>query len=135
MDEYIKRKDAISASCFGCNQEFSDEPCEPDACAIRQALTTVPTADVVPKSEVERLEIALKECKKDRYQVFPDGHLELLPRTDIDAIKSKVAREIFEEIFSCLEYIEEQCESAPNELLAMREDLVFLRAKYTEGTP
>lgn len=65
---------------------------------IDGVIPDIPTADVVPKSEVERLEIALKECKKDRYQVFPDGHLELLPRTDIDAIKSEVARKIFEEI-------------------------------------
>jgi hypothetical protein len=58
------------------------------------ALTVIdmqPTADVVPKSEVEKL-------KKDRYQVLPDGRLELLPRTDIDKIKTGVAKEIFEEI-------------------------------------
>lgn len=55
MDEYITRNNAISAVCFGCNQEFSDEPCEPDACAIRQSIMTLPTADVVPKSEVEKI--------------------------------------------------------------------------------
>ena len=47
MAEYITRNNAISAACFGCNQEFSDEPCEPDTCAIRQAIMALPTADVV----------------------------------------------------------------------------------------
>lgn len=47
MDEYIKREDVISAMCFGCNQQFSDEPCEPTECDLRQAIKAVPTADVV----------------------------------------------------------------------------------------
>ena len=55
MDEYITRNNVILAVCFGCNQEFSDEPCEPSECAIRQSIMALPTADVVPKSEVEKL--------------------------------------------------------------------------------
>jgi hypothetical protein len=56
MDEYIKREDVISAMCFGCNQQFSDEPCEPNECALRQAIKAVSTADVV---EVVRC----KDCR------------------------------------------------------------------------
>lgn len=56
MAEYIKREDAISAVCFGCNQQFSDEPCEPSDCSIRQAIMATPTADAV---EVVRC----KDCK------------------------------------------------------------------------
>jgi hypothetical protein len=62
-----------------------------NAKAVKFAIDNTPTADVVPKSVVE-------ELKKDRYQILPDGRLELLPRTDIDAIKAEVAREIFEKI-------------------------------------
>lgn len=56
MDEYITRNNAISAVCFGCNQQFSDEPCEPSECSIRQSIMALPTADVV---EVVRC----KDCK------------------------------------------------------------------------
>ena len=56
MDEYITRNNAISAVCFGCNQQFSDEPCEPSECSIRQSIMALPTADV---AEVVRC----KDCK------------------------------------------------------------------------
>ena len=61
-------------------------------------LPDMPTADVVPKREVERLNKKIDALKRDRYQVLPDGRLELLPRTDLYKIKAEVAREIFEEI-------------------------------------
>ena len=54
MDEYITRNNAISAVCFGCNQQFSNEPCEPSECTIRQSIMALPTAEVAPKSEVAR---------------------------------------------------------------------------------
>lgn len=57
-----------------------------------------PTADVVPKSEWEKLQAKIDELKKDRYQILLDGRIELIPRTDVDKIKSDLAREIFEEI-------------------------------------
>ena len=44
---YIDRDKAMSAVCVGCNQEFSDEPCEPDCCEIRSAIESIPTVDVV----------------------------------------------------------------------------------------
>lgn len=44
---YIEKEKVLSAVCSGCNKEFSDEPCEPDACAIRQAIDDIPSADVV----------------------------------------------------------------------------------------
>ena len=47
MGEYIKREDAISAVCSGCNLEFSERHCEPPDCEIRHAINAVPTADVV----------------------------------------------------------------------------------------
>ena len=47
MSRYIEKEKVISAVCFGCNQQFSDEPCEPSECSIRQAINSIPTADVV----------------------------------------------------------------------------------------
>jgi len=99
MDEYITRNNVISAVCFGCNQEFSDEPCEPSQCAIRQSIMALPTADVVPKSEVEDY--------KHNWQKIHDSYnadcLEHYNKGQQDA-----AREIFEEIE---EYAELQIES------------------------
>lgn len=54
MDEYIKRDDAIKALCAGCNDRFSDEPCEPSDCEMRNAINSIRTADVAPRAEVAR---------------------------------------------------------------------------------
>lgn len=59
---------------------------------IEQLLNELTAADFVPKSEVE-------ELKKDRYQILPDGKIELLPRSDVKALKKEVAWEIFEAIY------------------------------------
>ena len=85
MDEYIKRNNVISAVCFGCNQEFSDAPCEPDACAIRQSIMTLHTADVVAKSESE-------------FDSIPVEVAQVLKDKAVEKAKAEVAREIFEEI-------------------------------------
>ena len=56
MAEYINKFEMRSAVCRGCNEEFSDEPCEPSCCHILQEIKRIPTADVV---EVVRC----KDCK------------------------------------------------------------------------
>ena len=56
---YIDEDKVIHAVCFGCNQEFSDKPCEPSMCSIRQAIKSIPTADVVEVRHgywIERIE-------------------------------------------------------------------------------
>ena len=70
MIEYITRNNAISAVCFGCNQEFSDEPCEPDACAIRQSIMALPISDVV---EVETIKAWLYEIAINNVGCIIDG--------------------------------------------------------------
>lgn len=55
--DYIKREDALEEACKGCNEQFSEEPCEPSDCVIMQRLADIPSADVV---EVVR-------CKDCRY--------------------------------------------------------------------
>ncbi len=116
MDEYIKRKDAISAICFGCNQEFSDEPCEPKECYIRQAISNTPTADVVPKSEVKALKNQVNRLQK--YAAKRDEKLNALL---VAKTKQEVARKIFEEI--------------ENNVLMIISDETFaeLKNKYTES--
>lgn len=54
MIEYIKKEEAIAAVCKGCNVQFSEEPCEPPDCDIRNAIKSIPTADVAPKDEVTK---------------------------------------------------------------------------------
>lgn len=56
MTDYIKREDAIEAACMGCNDDFSNEPCEPSDCDITRKIMELPSADVV---EVVRC----KDCK------------------------------------------------------------------------
>ena len=46
--------------CFKCNDEYSDEPCEPSDCGFRNAIGDAPTVDAV---EVVR-------CKDCRYRIF-----------------------------------------------------------------
>jgi hypothetical protein len=153
-----------SGSCntfCDCGEEYS-----PD-------LSKIPTADDVPKSEVEelireneslaktvneaselirKLRINIYELKKDRYQVLPDGRIELIPRTDIDEIKREVAREIFEEIEqwfdtridfyekmkfkASLGFDKEQYEYAKTiiaNLKIYRAEFAELKKKHTEG--
>lgn len=47
MIDYIMRLDALIDVCIGCNEEFPNEPCEPNDCKIKMALSGIPTADVV----------------------------------------------------------------------------------------
>ena len=107
MDEYITRNNAISAVCFGCNQEFSDEPCEPDACAIRQSIMALPTADVVPKSEVERLQIEIKALKIANEKMY----------SAIEETKAEVVKEIISIIERRIEQNNDRACGVHNEIV------------------
>jgi hypothetical protein len=142
-----------------------EAPMEGRKVTFKSDIDKIPTADVVPKSEVEelsreyeslaktvneaselirKLRINIYELKKDRYQVLPDGRIELIPRTDIDEIKSEVAREIFEEIERFLylrfRFCKEQIGNDDTEYVKGRLELntqiqnfiAELKEKYTE---
>lgn len=47
MDEYIRRREALSEACKGCSIDFPCEPCEPQDCEIKARLQAIPAADVV----------------------------------------------------------------------------------------
>ena len=53
MTDYISRQAAIEEACKGCNIEFSDEPCEPSECKIRERLINIQAADVRENVESE----------------------------------------------------------------------------------
>lgn len=140
MDKYITRNNAISAVCFGCNQQFSNEPCEPSECTIRQSIMALPTADVAPKSEVDKLEYTLMgvmhsvdkwldgdELKQDevnRAITMREKTLRI-----IENARSEVAREIFAEIDNITkEYVRGDIDG--NTLIVR---LFMLKKKHTEG--
>ena len=58
-----------------------------------------------------------------------------LAKNALDLIKRKeadIARKIFAELDSCLDYIEEQLDQTPDAFICVREDLAELKKKYTE---
>ena len=50
----------------------------------------------------------------------------------IETIKTDTAKAIFEEIESCLDYIEEQLDEIPDSFLCVKEDISALKMKYIE---
>ena len=48
MDEYISREATLKKLCYKCNNELSEEPCEPSDCFIIEAIRSLPSIDVVP---------------------------------------------------------------------------------------
>lgn len=86
---------------------------------VRKALLMTPTADVAPKSEVDKLKSDLIVWKQNRFNLYQT--LECY-----EMARQKVAREIFEEIEEC-------CVSKfGNTLLFIPENFAELKKKYTE---
>ena len=115
--------------------------------AVRDIVEIItPAADIVPKSEVEELRSKITELKKDRYQVLPDGRVELIPRTDIEKIKAKVVREIFEEVEKIIDEkynrfvfkdqpydSDEEIDAIINYSDSVSDAIVELKKKYMDG--
>lgn len=89
MDEYIKREDAIR-NVAGVTARYAEDSAMKSLCL--NALLTTPTADVVPKSEVERLQAEkdaliknYAECMKDyAREIFAEVNMQIIPySTDI----------------------------------------------------
>lgn len=89
----------------------------------RNVVRDAPTADVVPKSEVERLERILNSYAL-QYGTAKDQ------QAVIDKAKSEVAREIFEEIEKELDTFDG---SWANTVIATQYLIAELKKKYKEG--
>ena len=123
MAQYYERETLLKAICRGCNEEFSDAPCEPSECLLLREIQILPTADVVPKSEVEAL---LKENARWLME-YANQRAEV--NSIIEKAKQEVAREIFEEFERLMENNEVYfCQTDE-----MREEFAKLKKKYTEG--
>lgn len=56
VKDLVDRATVLRVVCEGCNAEFSEEPCEPDSCAIKIMLEGLPTVtldDIRPKGRWE----------------------------------------------------------------------------------
>lgn len=96
------------------------------------------TADVVPKSEVERLQAEVERLKKDNEYILMQHRFQRRPSGDcwndvIEKAKAEVAREIFEEIESLL--IRYTFEDNYGDYISttVTDEFAELKKKYTEG--
>ena len=123
MDEYIKKSEAIKAI-----RENPSKMAMYTAKAIC-AIENLPTADVVPKTEVEKLQKELEIWKQNRFNLFQRlGCYEMA--------KQKVASEIFAEIYDRLlqsfpaqSFIDAPCTTHDRIFNMVAE----LKKKYAEG--
>lgn len=86
-DEVIKALECCtdeSGLCVGCPfwEDWEDE----DRCRPYSLLGL--SVDIIHRQKAE-----IEKLGRDRYQILPDGRLELLPRTDINAIKAEAIKE------------------------------------------
>ena len=91
----------------------------------------LPVADVVPKSEVEKLKADLIVWKQERFNLYQ--RLELYEIT-----RQKVAREIFEEIEQQLRglfdfFRQDDCIIESSAIILAISEIAELKKKYTEG--
>lgn len=83
MDEYIKKDDAIRAALKGASLHYHDQF---GAVDIAAAIDELPTADVAPKSEVEKifaeielfLNKAIDGWRKERTVAYNDRQIEMI---------------------------------------------------------
>lgn len=112
---------------------------------FRTWLSIQPVAEVAPRSEFDTLEYTLlgvmhsvdkwldgDELEQDevnRAITMREKTLQI-----VETAKAKAAEEIFAEIESCLDYIEEQLDDIPDAFLCVKDDIATLKKKYTEAS-
>ena len=119
---YIEKEPIIEFITKGLNNPDKTEAFGYDAIEILTEIEYAPTADVVPKSEVEELKADLEVWKQNRFNIFQ--MLELYKMTE-----QEVASEIFAEIDRAVENAELEWGTICGVKLCIAE----LKKKYTEG--
>lgn len=110
---------------------------------FRTWLSIQPAADVAPRSEVDKLEYTLLGVMHSVDKWLDGDELEqdevnraitMREKTlrIVETAKAKAAEEIFAEIESCLDYIEEQLDDVPYSFSCVKEDITALKMKYTQ---
>ena len=98
--------------------------CEWETIGVKALIDRQPTADVVPKSEVEKLERTVK---------YLEGVCESLP----DKVKAEVSREIFEEIERVMSSLDRRYMASENPkqswgVRGAMTEIAELKKKYTK---
>ena len=140
MDEYIKKEDAIKHLSGECMVKYPLSYSNGISAAIKE-IGKLPTADVVPKSEVDKLELTLQGVmwSVDKWLDEADYDADPIKRAItmrektlqiVETTKAEVARVIFEEIEEILVRPE-----APTTLFyhCSKHSYAELKKKYTEG--
>lgn len=83
-----------------CDTCMAKKVCDHNRLGFENCGNYIPTADVAPKSEVERLQAEVDRLL-ELVGTIPPDRVEFVSRTEINAIKENLAREIFEEIERC----------------------------------
>lgn len=60
--EYIERALLLKLFCGRCNEEMSDEPCEPLDCFAWQVIMNAPAADVVEVCRCKNCRLSKRSC-------------------------------------------------------------------------
>ncbi len=101
---------------------------------MKQAFLEIHTADVVPKSEVERwyheYHVVKDELKQERMEYRATEKLADKYFLELQTAKVEVAREIFEEIEK---HILENCCVTDDDVDGIWKHIAELKKKYTEG--
>ena len=133
MARYIKFEDVLNAlNEVRCSDCTNDKPLDCSLCQIgaihRQILAKTVYLDVVPKSEVERLQNILDSYAL-QYGTVMDKHIV------IEKTRAEVAREIFEEIERLLGFNSLQGDIFTGKYFdsELETDIAELKKKYTEG--
>ena len=141
MAEYIEREAVEEIMqkhiCSDCTNEKSlDCP----LCQLHRPfdeISKIPTADVVPKSEVEKLkqDLEIAEIAIENRNIELEGMRTAANsyKMHYEQAKAEVAREIFEEIESLLATYTYEDNYGDYISTGVTEELAELKKKYTEG--
>jgi hypothetical protein len=107
MTEHKFTDDEIIKALELCSRlDLSFEECDKcpykGKCGTKDGNMPADALDLINRQKAE-----IEKLGSDRYQILPDGRLELIPRTDINAIKAEAIKEFAERLKPKLSYYDE----------------------------